>query len=133
MKQGQDLASVFAVLKPDLSVAQAGQSPTVYRELDERFEGFRGHVLVAGYEFGADWGMWEQHPAGDELVVLMSGAATMVYRVGDDEFRVRLTDPGTYVVVPRGAWHTAVEVAAPTRMLFITPGEGTDNQENPWA
>lgn len=36
----------------------------------------------------------------------------------------------TFVVVPRGTWHTA-KVHAATTMLFITPGEGTENRESP--
>ena len=43
---------------------------------------------------------------------------------------VRVSEPGTYVVVPKGAWHTARPHAA-TTMLFVTPGEGTLNAESP--
>ena len=39
----------------------------------------------------------------------------------------RLRDPGSYVVVPKGTWHTA-RTSVPTRMLFMTPGEGTENK-----
>jgi hypothetical protein len=40
---------------------------------DRRFAGFKGHVLVATFAFDADWPTWERHPAGDELVCLLSG------------------------------------------------------------
>jgi hypothetical protein len=34
------------------------------------------------------------------------------------------------VVVPRNTWHTA-RVSGTTRMLFITPGEGTEIRADP--
>jgi quercetin dioxygenase-like cupin family protein len=43
---------------------------------------------------------------------------------------VRLSEPGTFVIVPKNTWHTA-RIHAPTRMLFVTPGEGTVNAEQP--
>ena len=43
---------------------------------------------------------------------------------------VRLSEPGAFVIVPRGTWHTA-KVNVPTTMLFVTPGQGTENREQP--
>ena len=43
------------------------------------------------------------------------------------EETVYLQEPGTYVIVPKGTWHTA-RVAKAAKMLFITPGEGTQNK-----
>ena len=92
---------------------------------------FKGCVLVSTHEFnGLDWPTWEIHPVGDEIVVLLSGAATFVLRGDDGEARVQLAVPGAYVVVPRNTWHTA-RVCGTTRMLFITPGEGTENRTDP--
>ena len=48
---------------------------------------------------------------------------------GGDE-TVRLNEPGTFVIVPKGTWHTA-RVNAPTTMLFVTPGQDTENREQP--
>ncbi len=99
------------------------RAETLYAELDQNFDAFRGHVLVSMHEFGGDWPTWEKHPAGDEIVMLWSGRGTLVLRSGTGEETVALGEPGAYVVVPRGTWHTA-RIAEPTRMLFITPGEG---------
>jgi hypothetical protein len=80
--------------------------------------------LVSAYTFTADWTSWEQHPAGEEVVVLMAGALELVLQAEDGERRVDLHQPGQFLLVPRGAWHTA-NVAHSATALFITPGEGT--------
>ena len=81
---------------------------------------FDGHRIMFG-RFG------ERHPAGDEIVCLLSGDVKMVLDRGGAEEVAGLRDPGSYVVVPKGTWHTA-RTSVPTRMLFVTPGEGTENK-----
>ena len=120
----RDLATTFVVLRPDQSAALVEVTPTVFAELGRRFDGFKGHVLVSSFDFDADWTTWERHPAGDELVCLLSGRVTLVLEnLGTEELR----EPGSYVVVPKGTWHTA-RTDVPTRMLFVTPGEGTEHR-----
>jgi mannose-6-phosphate isomerase-like protein (cupin superfamily) len=120
-----DLASTFVVLQPDKSAVPVTVTPTIWDELDRRFDGFKGRVLVSCFSFDSDWDTWEMHPAGDELVCLLSGRASF-------EFEGRgtlaeLSVPGSFVIVPRGTWHTA-HTGVPTKMLFVTPGEGTKNK-----
>jgi oxalate decarboxylase/phosphoglucose isomerase-like protein (cupin superfamily) len=70
----------------------------------------------------------ERHPAGEELVMLLSGAATLVLEdESGQEQSVHLSDPGSYVLVPRNVWHTA-RTSVPTTMLFLTPGAGTEHR-----
>ena len=54
--------------------------------------------LISEFAFTEDWPTWEMHPHG-------AGA----------------------VVVPRGVWHTA-RVLAPSRMLHVTRGAGTETR-----
>jgi len=122
-----DLASTFVVLQPDQRAVPVENSPGVFEELDRRFAGFKGHVLVATFAFDSDWPTWERHPAGDELVCLLSGDVRMVLDHDGAEQVVHLRNAGEYVLVPRGAWHTA-RTAVATNMLFVTPGEGTENK-----
>ncbi|MFC3853228.1 cupin domain-containing protein [Salinispirillum marinum] len=121
-----NLADDFAVLKPNLTVETVSVSPTVYAELDAKYNQFKNHALVSQYEFSEDWPTWERHPAGDEIVVLLSGKADMMLRVGGKDECVSLREPSAHVVVPAGVWHTA-KTSEKTRMLFVTPGEGTEN------
>ena len=101
-----------------------------YEGLSSRFDSFENHVLVSCHEFNEAWPTWESHPKGDELVVLLSGSATLVVQVDGERHSADLSSPGQYVVIPRGAWHTA-SAASNARMLFITPGEGTENRVEP--
>ena len=85
---------------------------------------FHHEYLVTSARYEADWPGWEQHPLGDEIVFLLSGAVTFVLEQDDSSREVELGSPGSFVIVPRGAWHTA-KVRAPSWLLFITAGEGT--------
>lgn len=117
--------SAFAVLTPALAVQAVPVTPSLYADLERDFASFKHHVLISGYEFSADWSTWERHPAGDEMVLLLSGRVTLTLEAQSGETLVELADPGSYAIVPRGIWHTA-RVPVPSRMLFITPGEGTE-------
>lgn len=127
-----NLDSTFVVLHPDQSVDCVVATPTVYEELDRRFDGFKGRTLVATCSFSQDWPTWEVHPHGDEIVALLSGRAQMVLDEGGHERVVTLDEAGAFVIVPRGTWHTA-RIASPTTMIFVTPGEGTLNEERAQA
>lgn len=80
--------------------------------------------LVAEFEFMADWPSWEMHPEGDEFVYLLSGEVELILELPGGLSRVPLRGSGA-VVVPRGVWHTARVIAAPSRMLHVTRGAGT--------
>jgi mannose-6-phosphate isomerase-like protein (cupin superfamily) len=123
----QDLGSTFVVLQPDQRAALVQNAPDVFEELGRRFGGFKGHVLVCAFSFDSDWPSWERHPAGDELGCLLSGEVTLVLERDGGEDTAELRKPGEFVLVPKGTWHTA-RTRVPTTMLFVTPGEGTENK-----
>ncbi|WP_439674053.1 cupin domain-containing protein [Embleya sp. MST-111070] len=68
---------------------------------------------------------WERHPAGDELVVCLSGAVTVHRDTDGVRERVQLR-PGEATINPAGAWHV-VDMAGPTSILTITAGLDTDH------
>ncbi|PRC93504.1 cupin domain-containing protein [Solimicrobium silvestre] len=79
--------------------------------------------LVSEFEFSVDWPTWEMHPNADEFVYLLSGSVEVHLEQQDGLRKVTLNGSGA-VVVPRGIWHT-VKVIAPSRMLHVTRGAGT--------
>lgn len=83
--------------------------------------------LMSAFSFSEPWATWERHPEGDELVMLLAGAVTVVLEVQGEEKPVALADPGAYVLVPRGVWHTA-RTSVHTTLLFLTPGAGTEHR-----
>lgn len=96
-------------------------------DYDRRFEadGDRGR-LVAILSQDATWDAWERHPAGDELVVLLSGRVDLIQELDGAEVRTSLR-PGQALINPRGVWHTS-DVHEPGTGLFITPGRGTEHR-----
>ena len=126
------LRSTFLVLDAHQACTPVPVTPSLYADLDAEFGGFKGCALVAEYGFSADWDTWEMHPAGDEVLYLLEGRATLVLREGEAERSLTFDQPGSCVVIPRGVWHTA-RVSEPCRMVFITPGEGTRNARDPRA
>jgi len=89
-------------------------------------DGDEGRLVVLS-ESRSDWTVWECHPNGDELVVLLDGSATVVQEADPGPRRVRLC-PGDAVVNPRGVWHTA-DIHEPCRFLYVTSGRGTMHRD----
>lgn len=85
-----------------------------------------GRLLSYG-EFSGDWDSWEMHPRGDELVLLLSGSATLVLEHEETREELVLDAAGAFVVIPRGTWHT-FQGAKGCAMMFITPGQGTEHR-----
>lgn len=118
----------FVVLGPEKNATTVLNTPDLYAQLDEQFNDFKGHELIACHSFSENWPSWEVHPNGDEIVVLLSGSATFILEIDGKPRTVNLSRAGEYVVVPRGVWHTA-HIKEAAKMLFITPGEGTQNRD----
>jgi oxalate decarboxylase/phosphoglucose isomerase-like protein (cupin superfamily) len=83
--------------------------------------------MVSSYSFDRDWSSWEKHPAGEEFVCLIDGDVDLVLQKNGGETTVTLNQPGSFVIVPVNTWHTA-RVRRPSKMIFITPGDGTENK-----
>lgn len=117
----------FVVLSPDKNATPVANTPDVYERLDMEFGDFKGYELISCYSFTENWSSWEIHPNGDEIVVLLSGNVTFILDIEGTHEHVQLTEVGEYVIVPKGIWHTA-QVIEKAQVLFITPGEGTENK-----
>lgn len=130
MGQARRLASNFVILSDEFKADTVEVTPDIYERLDEEYKDFAGHLLISSHAFDDDWPTWEVHPAGDEFVILVSGNADLVLASDDGDETIRLTEPGTFAIVPQNTWHTA-RVRCHSVMMFITPGEGTINAGEP--
>ena len=81
---------------------------------------------MSAFEVAGDAPAWERHPAGDELLYLVSGAVEVIFERPAGERRIALA-PQTACVVPRGVWHRFV-VHEPGLLIFLTPGAGTEHR-----
>ena len=82
--------------------------------------------LVSLFSFTEDWPGWEMHPAGDEVVLCLSGQMTLSQQHPDGRVEQVTLGPGDYAINPPGVWHT-VDIGEPTQGLFITAGAGTQH------
>lgn len=83
--------------------------------------------LVSQYTFTESWTAWEMHPAGDEVVICISGAMVLVQEHPDGRIEETPLAAGEYAINPAGVWHTA-DVPEAASAIFITAGEGTQHR-----
>ena len=88
-------------------------------------DGAEGRLVMMGSS-DASWTTWERHPAGEELVVVISGRLTLVQEIDGAERRIEMR-AGEAIVNPRNVWHTS-DIDEPCRTLFVTPGLGTEHR-----
>src|SRR5262249_1075992 len=93
-----------------------------WERIEERKELHQGRLLMVTHQSGA-MPHWEMHPAGDELLYLLSGKMEVVLEINSSEQVVSLA-ARTAVIVPQGIWHT-FRVDEPGELLSITRGAGT--------
>lgn len=99
-----------------------------YQEYAQRVaaDGVEGR-LVTLHDFTGNWGSWEVHPEGDELVVCLSGEMTLIQERPDGTLHSETLRAGQYLINPAGVWHTA-DIPDTASALFVTAGEGTQNR-----
>ncbi|MGD9752005.1 MAG: cupin domain-containing protein [Acidimicrobiia bacterium] len=96
----------------------ADRRPTTQR--DDYFatlSGYRdGAIFIAHY---AGTSEWERHGSGDEIVMVLDGATTIILRMEDADVRYRLGER-QFIVVPHGVWHR-FETPHGVKVLSVTP------------
>jgi hypothetical protein len=123
-----DLSSTYLRLRFDASVEPLTVDDTFWQRITSGQLGdFHNEFLIACGSCDADWPMWEMHPNGDEIVCLLSGSVTFLLQEAQGIQTIDLDSSGKYVLVRKGIWHAA-KTRGPCRMLFITPGEGTQHR-----
>ena len=126
--ESSNVESTFLRLRGDASIEALPVDDTFWQRLSTgQLGNFHNEYLVTMHAFSSDWPMWEMHANGDEIVCLLSGAVAFILETEGGLKRVELNEPGSFVMVPKGTWHTAKANGA-CRMLFITAGEGTQHR-----
>ncbi len=124
----KNIQNEFVVLDHEKNATVELCDSSLYERIGQNYGEFIGHELISCHEFSEDWPSWEIHPHGDEVVILLSGKATLVLDLGNEQQQIELSEQGDYVLVPRDTWHTA-KIKAQSKLLFITPGQGTLNKD----
>ncbi|MGH7820433.1 MAG: hypothetical protein ACREQ9_11705, partial [Candidatus Binatia bacterium] len=120
-----DLTNTYVHLTDGSAATALEVGEDFWRRIGERAELGEGR-LVCAFRFDEDWTSWEMHPAGDEVVCLLSGAIDVILDEGGVEEVIELRHRGA-CIVPRGVWHTA-RAHAPSEALHITRGAGTQHR-----
>lgn len=129
MKDSNQIERDFIVLSPDKEAFIEHADSSLYKRIDEKYNGFKGHDLVSCYEFESNWDSWEIHPHGDEIVMLMYGDITFILKLDSGESEISLVNQGQFLIVPKGVWHTA-KTKVKSKVLFITPGQETQHKSD---
>lgn len=126
MTSARDILSTYVHFRHDDRADEVPVSAAFWSELasGQREELNQGRLMTA-FAFSEPWSSWERHPAGEELVMLISGSARVVLDEPGGKREVELYTPGAYLLVPRNVWHTA-KTSIQTTVLFLTPGAGTE-------
>ncbi len=82
---------------------------------------YRDGLLLAIKASGRDH--WERHLAGDELVHILDGSATLEIVCDDGPPRSFALETGMVAVIPQGAWHRLLSSEGATQMA-VTPFPG---------
>jgi quercetin dioxygenase-like cupin family protein len=123
-----NIQSTYLRLRPDSSIEKLPVDASFWpRLMAGQLGDFHHEYLVTCYTYGCDWPSWEIHPNGDEIVLMISGKATILETADGQHELVKLEGPGSFAFVPKGTWHTA-KTDQESTMLFVTAGEGTRNR-----
>jgi mannose-6-phosphate isomerase-like protein (cupin superfamily) len=99
--------------------------PQFWSEIETRTDLQVGRLLGT-VRLEKDLGHWEMHPAGDELLLALSGAFELLLQDGRSNHVLELV-AGQAFLVPFGTWHR-VRVKTAGEILFVTPGKGTQQR-----
>jgi quercetin dioxygenase-like cupin family protein len=125
MTKAFTLDGTYIHLKPDDSARAMEGGDRFWATIQQRTDLDEGRLMgVTGQS--ADWDHWERHPAGEEILTLLSGEMELVLDMEGGEQRTVLKAGETFIV-PRGTWHRGI-VREAGRLMFVTPGRGTEHR-----
>ena len=119
------LDGTYIHMKPDDSARAMEGGDRFWSTIQQRSDLHQGRLMGVSSQ-SADWDHWERHPAGEEILTLLSGEMELVLDVEGGEQRAVLKAGETFIV-PRGVWHRGV-VKEAGHLMFVTPGAGTEHR-----
>lgn len=88
---------------------------------------YRDGAIHVGYYSGSS--EWERHPGGDELVIALEGATTLILLIEGQEERLKM-GAGELAVVPANTWHR-FEESLELKVLAVTPAPSDHQLDRP--
>ena len=129
------MSNAFDISKTPIHI---GDSQTVFALSNFTFDGqsFEQYIgehcldgpgwLMMIEESPANWGSWERHPAGVEIVHVLRGSGTFFQDLPEGVSALPF-GPGITLINPPGVWHTA-DVSEPMQAIYITPCPDTEHK-----
>jgi len=125
MTQAFSLDGTYIHLRPDESALAMEGGAKFWAGIAARRDLDLGRLMGSTGQ-NADWDHWERHPAGEEILVLLSGELELVLDTGEGEQHAVIKAGQTFIV-PKGVWHRGI-VKKPGQLMFVTPGAGTEHR-----
>ena len=122
---GFDLETMFVHLADGAAATPIEVGPDFRAELARRPELHTGRMM-AGIRLERSPPHWEMHPAGDEVICLLSGSIDVVLEEPGGARVIPLRQRAT-CIIPSGVWHRAL-VLEESEVIAITRGAGTERR-----
>jgi quercetin dioxygenase-like cupin family protein len=121
-----DLKRTYVHLADGPAAVAVPVGPDFWETIGERADLQSGR-LVTRFAQTADWPHWEVHPAGEEVLHLISGELELVLEGAAGGAASVTLRAGDTFIVPRGTWHRGL-VHKAGELLGITYGAGTQHR-----
>lgn len=122
---GFSLSSTFVHLAISGKASKLEVGTDFFQSFRSR-EDLQNGRLMGALDISEGSSHWEMHPDGDEILYLLSGPMDVELEDRNEKRCIRLSGM-TGCVVPCSIWHRTV-VHQPGKMIFITPGKGTQHR-----
>lgn len=124
----------FTLRGAAVHISSEGQTSVLQDDdMKQRLSALPPGLLLGAFQIAckedAHPNMWEMHPEGEEILVMLTGSLDVEY--ADDRCRARSSlGAGRGIVIPRGVWHR-LELREPGLLLTLTPLQGTRHANEP--
>lgn len=122
-----DLMQNYLSLKTNGEIEKLEGGEQFWGKSGEELDKLGEDWLITEFESTEDWQSWEMHPAGEEIVYLLRGAADLILEKDEVRKKIELRGKGL-VIIPPETWHTA-KIFEPSVFLIITLGKDTQHRQ----